>query len=247
MEAKQPMSSQGNAAVVVGSVVVILALRWIAAYRINPPERSQLPDKCKRAEYFQMLQQSAALQNDETALFLLNEVKDLYDRKVDGSKSLDAKASSLLALVAGGTGAYTLLGRIEPAASVLNPLLVLSLSLFLGTLGACLYALRVQRRSIPSVAAFNSVPVLKDPANKSRVAFILIDRWQASSIALDRQVQLKGIAVYWAAPLLVFGVIALVLSFLLTAPAPHALRTHPQYSSHHAKKSPGTAARRSHK
>lgn len=241
------MSLEDHATALVASVVVILALRWLAAYRRNPPARSELPDNPKRAEYFQKLQPLSSLENEETALFLLAEVKDTYDRKIEGSKSLDAKASSLLALVAGGTGAYTLLGGIKHGTAVLDPLPALSLALFLGTLVTCLYALRVQRRSIPSVAAFNSVPVLKDPANKARVAFILIDRWQANSIALDRQVQLKGIAVYWAALLLVFGVIALVLNFVLPAAPPGrgSVATHAQYSSHHAKKTSGIVMRRS--
>jgi hypothetical protein len=95
----------------------------------------------------------------ETAQFLLNEAKAAFERTTARSDTFEAKATTLLGIVAGGSGAVGVLtlSRVGTGAPIrLSPLLLAALCFIVLTLLSVLYILRSKRLREIDVAPYLS-------------------------------------------------------------------------------------------
>jgi hypothetical protein len=158
-------------------------------------------------------------QTAEPAMYLGDRVTKLYDEANDATKNIETKATTILGFVGGGASIFALsLGSTNGARISPSALLVVALAYFLGSLVACLACLvGRKRRGLPELRReFASAAVLNDPrTTKSRVAAYLFLAW------LNRFNEFIGInlkksyAIEVAQQLFAFGVLAIVMNYLI--------------------------------
>jgi hypothetical protein len=165
--------------------------------------------------------------NDKTAepaIYLTERVTKLYDEANDATKNIETKATTILGFVGGGASIFALsMGSSGTARMSVTPLVVAALLYFVGALVACLVCLvGRKRRGIPELRReFGSADVLNDSrTTKSRVAaymfLALLSRFY-DFIKINAK---KSYAIEVAQQLFAFGVLAIVMNYLVLALVP---------------------------
>lgn len=154
--------------------------RWeLALGGQSDPERGTFADFVKATPHLDDGEQAAA-----APAFLVDRATKLFDEVTDTTKGQEAKATTILGFVGGGTSLYALTapikGLVQPGQTAL---IAAALAFFLLSLLACLRCLVARRRrGLPELATeLGSAQVLNDPhTTKARVAsylfIIMMDR-----------------------------------------------------------------------
>ena len=204
--------------IITAAVVILGALvawRYLPFVGIGKIQEAASPDK-RQAVYTSLLNEGGKITAPETGEFLLAIAVDLYNRKHDAFTNLDEKAQKLVALIGGGASLYALFAGFNGGIHFsLTPLLVLSAACFFTSLVLLLLSLRPVETDVLAITEFNSVPILKDPAFRARIALRLIEAWQEITFGLTPILRRKGRFIFAATLLIVVGASALLANFLI--------------------------------
>lgn len=147
--------------------------------------------------------------------FLYAESKATFDVARDGMKNIDLKAATLITLLSTGLGAVALLGDASklPARTpwLYGGLVLLAIALF-----AAVASLPTRPLSYPRLSDY-ALPgtLLLQPDAKTRVALELSEAWLRDTSAANRVAAGKARLFTFSAFLVVAGVIALMVNFVL--------------------------------
>jgi hypothetical protein len=204
------------------AVAFVMVVRGMLAARGSRPKRGN----DKRADYewdkaeaaarkrvFHDLANISVIGNGDaqSALFLLEQARSRYDRAMDAGDSLEAKASALLSIVAGATGAIGVFGLTSTGKPVVvSPLMVAAVAAALMGLSTALYLLRPKRFDAPDASNYLSAEIISND-NRARLAITFAARYAEDaaeyllSLRYDRWLLLWAYASIVAAALFVLA------------------------------------------
>ncbi len=188
-------------ATVAGTAVALVVLEMLRLSRslrtAKPP-----PSDADRTNVYMtvknIIESAGATANIETALLLLTESKASYERVSTGSASVEAKATTLLSLVAGASSALGIFSYAQAAGTRATSLagLAASAALFIA-LGALLYVLRSKfyRHPITDEYLF---PKILDADNRAGIALWLAQTYRDTAVDLRQTVRFEPLALFIA-------------------------------------------------
>ncbi len=139
---------------------------------------------------------AAANQSDDTqaALFVLEQSKASYDAVVASNTVLEAKASSLLTMIAGAAGLFSLFGHFKDGVAQASSSLFLWLAIgaAVAALVSCLYILRTKVRPFPSAAAYVLPKTEWDDNSRFQIALELAESYNSDIIFSAEIGAMKG-------------------------------------------------------
>jgi len=161
----------------------------------------------------------------ETASFLLDEAKTSFERARSLSGTLENKATMLLGVVAGASGALGVLGFARDSKeTIFTPLLVAALGCAVGAILCLLYVLRMKSLEDPDIGPFISVAMLaKD--NRPGLALALANAY--NDMAQQQLHDVRHEPRAWLAACLATAAAAVLIvinaiSYQGVAPLPHS-------------------------
>jgi hypothetical protein len=161
---------------------------------------------------------AAVDQSDDTqaALFVLEQSKASYDAVVASNITLEAKASSLLTMIAGAAGLLSLFGRFKDGVAQASSLFLwVAIGAAVVALLSCLYILRTKVRPFPSVAAYVLPRIVWDDNSCFQIALELAESYNGDIIFLRRDRRYEGAAYYTAQIFVALAALALLAHFAI--------------------------------
>lgn len=134
----------------------------------------------------------------ETAALLLDTERESFQRTYIGSDSLEAKATTLLGIVAGATSAFGVFGIArEGTRAVTTPIVVTAFAFVLMSMVALLYTLRAKPFTIPDLSVYLLTATVREDNRPALYLFIAAryrDMREELRRAIDPEPSALGIA-----------------------------------------------------
>lgn len=206
---------QGISVAVLAIFVVVIAVRtWLRSHNITV-SNSILASPKQIQDYQDMC---SALPADSTAPEpFASAAKDLFQTYISALGEMEAKATSILGFVGGGTSIVAVLGASVDRNLVFTPLLAFSGSVLTLVLLSSILALYPQVRKSPNVAAMANANTLAAANGGSYVNAWMGEQYVEAARQCVPILMRKSYLVRSALELFVIAVVALVINFLSLA------------------------------
>jgi len=156
----------------------------------------------------------------ETATFLLDTERESFERTYSGSDNRESKATTLLGIVAGATGAFGVFGLAKiGSALITTPIILTAFSFVMVAIVALLYMLRAKTFEIPDMAPYLTAATVGED-NRVALALVVAQRYLQMREQLRRQIEAEPNALFIAYTSIALAAALVVLNtFTISYPA----------------------------
>jgi hypothetical protein len=188
---------------------------WRSFFGLNAV--ATLPDgKMKLAE-IATLDFRLSVDDASIALLILDEIKDIVDKKRAANRTLEGKATSIVGFATAVLGfvAQYRSGALLAISLHGLPVFILIFALEVASIGCGLYALQPQAASFPNPLLYNYPSAVEDPKNRARISMALAQSWAEYERDLDLGISRRSKRFDVASWMFALGIILTI--FLVTS------------------------------